>query len=157
MNTAKIWQTVSTRSEDTYAVGEKLGRACRGGEIFLLFSDLGGGKTTFTKGLAKGLGCGAVVTSPTFTVSRIYPCRENLSLHHYDFYRLDEGGMVARELDEVIQEPSAVVVVEWGDIISDIIPAEHIEIVFERMVNSEETRNLKSTYPPRFNYIFGKY
>jgi len=104
--------------------------------------------------LAKGLGSESIITSPTFTVSRIYKCRDGLSLHHYDFYRLHEGGMVGRELDEVMQDTKAVVAVEWGDVVSDVIPAEHIEVSIERSIKGEDIRKITANYPDKFNYIF---
>ena len=154
MNTEKTWQTVSSKPEDTYAIGEQLGRACKGGEVFLLASDLGGGKTTFTKGLAKGLGSEAVVASPTFTVSRVYQCTKKISLHHFDFYRLQTGGMVVHELNEIAEDTNAVIVIEWGEIVSDVIPLEHIKIIFDRMVENEDSRNITITYPSKYGYIF---
>lgn len=117
-------------------------------------SDLGGGKTTFTKGLARGLGSDAVVSSPTFTVSRVYECRDNLRLHHFDFYRLQEGGMVGRELDEVVQEDKSVVAVEWGDVVNEVIPTEHIKIKLGRTAEGEDIRVIDVTYPEKFSYIF---
>ena len=117
-------------------------------------SDLGGGKTTFTKGLAKGLGSTQVVTSPTFMVSQVYECANDMHLHHFDFYRLHEGGVVAYELSEVFEDPIAVVVVEWGDVVSGTIPVEHIELRFDRVADGEDVRGITAKYPPKFAYIF---
>lgn len=122
----------------------------------MLVSDLGGGKTTFTKGLAKGLGSESIVTSPTFTVSRVYPCRDGLTLHHFDFYRLHEGGMVAHELSEVLSDPKIITVLEWGDVVSDVIPAECIEITIERMATGEDNRTIRVTYPSKLAYVTGE-
>lgn len=119
----------------------------------MLVSDLGGGKTTFTKGLAKGLGSVSVVTSPTFIVSRVYPCRDNLSLHHFDFYRLHEGGMVAHELKEVLDDPQVVTVVEWSDVVSEVIPADYIEIKISRTATDEDSRKIDIKYPDSFAYV----
>lgn len=153
MNTVKTWQTVSSKQEDTYAIGELLGRECRGGEVFLLSSDLGGGKTSFTKGLASGLGSRDTVTSPTFMVSRVYACRDGLSLHHFDFYRLNEGGMVGYELSEVVDDPKAVTVVEWSENVTDIIPSYHLSIYFERMATDDSARKIIIEYPEELEYI----
>jgi tRNA threonylcarbamoyladenosine biosynthesis protein TsaE len=154
MSTAQTWQTTSLSSAATFEIGGQLGRNCRGGELIVLSSDLGGGKTTFTKGLARGLQSTAVVNSPTFMVERVYPCRDNISLHHFDFYRLTEGGTVARELGEVLEDPKALIVVEWGDIVSEILPIEHIKIVLERQANNEDARHITITYPKKFAYVF---
>ncbi|MBX4191001.1 tRNA (adenosine(37)-N6)-threonylcarbamoyltransferase complex ATPase subunit type 1 TsaE, partial [Candidatus Saccharibacteria bacterium] len=84
-----IWQTVSTSSAETESIGSLIGASLKGGEVIELRSDLGGGKTTFVRGLAAGAGSKANVTSPTFTLSRLYPAK-NFSIHHFDFYRLND-------------------------------------------------------------------
>jgi len=96
-----IWQTNSTGSEDTERLGELLGRRLRGGEVLELRSDLGGGKTTFVRGLVRGAGCHDRVSSPTFTLSRVYKSKD-FEIHHFDFYRLQDPGLVANELAEVV-------------------------------------------------------
>ena len=153
MNTVKTWQTRSSGPEDTFAIGERLGKACKGGEVFLLSSDLGGGKTTLTKGIGKGMGSHAVVSSPTFTVSREYTCPSGLTLHHFDFYRLNEGGMVAHELSEVLGDETAVIVIEWGDVVEAVIPDGAIRIDISRSNDGEEVRVLDCAYPEEKSYI----
>jgi tRNA threonylcarbamoyladenosine biosynthesis protein TsaE len=143
----------SSSSEDTVSIGEQLGRRCRGGEVFMLASDLGGGKTTFVKGLAKGLGSRDHVSSPTFMVERVYSCRDDLSLHHFDFYRLQEGGIVARELHEVLDDKTSVIAVEWGQIITDTLPLDHITIRLERQANDEDHRLIQVSCPEKFSYL----
>jgi tRNA threonylcarbamoyladenosine biosynthesis protein TsaE len=146
-------QRDSSKSDDTFVCGEQFGRRCRGGELFVLSSDLGGGKTTFTKGLAKGLGSNDVVGSPTFTVSKVYNCRDGIELHHFDFYRLQEGGMVAMELSELIGDPKMVVVVEWGDIIDDQLPPDRIVVRFDRIASNEDGRTITVELPESFAYL----
>ncbi|CAN5422257.1 hypothetical protein BH10PAT3_BH10PAT3_1100 [soil metagenome] len=123
--------------------------------MFLLSGDLGGGKTTFTKGLAKGLGYNGTLTSPTFTISRTYKCLGGINLHHFDFYRLDNGGVVAHELSEVAGEPRSVVAVEWGDIVEGELPVEHIKLQFSPVAESDEKRVLSAFFPAKYSYIFG--
>jgi len=77
-----------------------------------------------------------------------------LLLHHFDFYRLQEGGIVAHELSEVLNDQKAVVVVEWGDVVSNVLPNEHIELQLERQVQAMDARLLSAVYPDKFNYIF---
>lgn len=156
MNTTTTWQIISSGSYDTYAIGEQLGKTCKGGEVIVLSSDLGGGKTTLVKGLAAGLGSSAIVNSPTFMVERVYPCRDGISLHHFDFYRLQEGGMVALELAEVLEDPKAVVAVEWSDIVSDRLPLEHVLLRLERQVAHEEERKITIQFPDKFIYLTPK-
>lgn len=119
----------------------------------MLVSDLGGGKTTFTQGLARGLGSEDHVGSPTYTISRVYTCPNDLYVHHFDFYRLQEAGVVTHELSEVIDDPKAIVVIEWGDIVSDILPDRAITITFDRMPDSDQHRLISVSYPPASAYV----
>lgn len=109
--------------DEMQALGKRLGRACRGGELFELVGDVGAGKTTFTKGLAQGLGVAEDVQSPTFTISRMYEARDGLTLAHYDFYRLTDAGILRMELAETAQDAHTVTVIEWGGIVEDVLPA----------------------------------
>ena len=83
------------------------------------------GKTTFTRGLATGLGVNEPVTSPSFTISKSYAfqnSRQNGELIHYDFYRLKDPGLMAEDLDESINNDHAVVVVEWAESVENFLP-----------------------------------
>ena len=128
---------------DTQAVAEVIGRVVKGGEVVELTSDLGGGKTTFMKGFARGMGVTDVVQSPTFSLSLIHKAARGLELHHFDFYRLDEPGVMKAELAESLAQPNAVVAIEWSDIVHDILPADRITINLS--VPQDETRVIKIT------------
>jgi tRNA threonylcarbamoyladenosine biosynthesis protein TsaE len=128
---------------DTQAVAEIIGRTVKGGEVFELTSDLGGGKTTFTKGFARGMGITEVVQSPTFNISLIHTAPNGLELHHFDFYRLTEPGVMRAELAESLAQPNAVVVIEWGDIVHDILPQDRVTVNVS--VPEEERRIIKIT------------
>ncbi len=143
------YQMLSTDSAATEALGERLGRACRGGEIVELVSDIGGGKTTFVRGLARGLDSKDPVASPTFTVVREYQGR--LKLYHFDFYRLQDAGVVGAELSEHIQDKSGVVAIEWGEVVHDILPTERIRITFSKQ--SDDERDIVVDYPDAWVYI----
>ncbi len=97
--------------------------------VIELVGDVGVGKTTFTRGLAKGLGVTESVTSPSFTISKRYAFPGG-ELVHYDFYRLDDPGIMRDELAETLSEPNSVVVVEWGGDVAELLPARkhHLEI-----------------------------
>ncbi len=120
-----------------------------------LRSDLGGGKTTFVKGLAKGAGCSATVNSPTFTLSRIYPAKD-FQIYHFDFYRLAEPGILAEQLAEAVNDKSSVVVVEWADIVEDVLPTSRISIQFRPTGNSSEIREIVVKYPASKQSIFSR-
>jgi len=136
---------------DTQTLAEALGRALRGREVIELISDVGGGKTTFVKGLAVGLDIHDTVQSPTFTISRIYNARDDLELHHFDFYRLNEAGIVADELAESLHQPNAIVAVEWGEIVHDVLPAQHITLRLTSLGDTE--RKITITTPAGETYI----
>ncbi|MGD6993932.1 tRNA (adenosine(37)-N6)-threonylcarbamoyltransferase complex ATPase subunit type 1 TsaE [Sutcliffiella horikoshii] len=111
-------------AEETMAKSEALGRLMEGGEVLLLEGDLGAGKTTFTKGLAKGLEVKRNVNSPTFTIIKEYQGR--LPLYHMDVYRLADS---EEDLgfDDYF-EGEGVTVVEWAHLIEEFLPSERLEI-----------------------------
>jgi tRNA threonylcarbamoyladenosine biosynthesis protein TsaE len=139
------WQTSSTSSDDTGRLGALLGSQLKGGEVIELRSDLGGGKTTFAQGLVKGAGSSDRVSSPTFTLSRIYKTK-NFDIHHFDFYRLNDPGILADQLAEVLAGPN-VVVVEWADIVKDVLPDSKISIEFKPVASDVNHRQIIVFYP----------
>lgn len=150
MTASQTWNTAS--AEQTETVAAAVGARLRGGEVIELNSDLGGGKTTFVRGLARGAGSTDHVASPTFTVSREYGCPDGLVLHHYDFYRLGEdAGIMADELSEVLQDYRSVVIVEWSQAVAHVLPAEHIVISLHR--TGDEGRRIEAIYPQEAAYL----
>lgn len=137
--------------EDTVAIGARIGQQLRGGEIIELVSDLGGGKTQLVRGLAAGMGSTDQVQSPTFTISRIYTSK-TLELHHFDFYRLGDPGIVALELAEVMQSSEAVVAIEWADTVHGILPKNRVLATITSP--SETVRVITFHYPPVLDYLF---
>lgn len=142
-------QYTTTSPEETARFAESIGASLRGGEVIELVSDLGGGKTTFTRGLAKGLGVRDVVSSPTFTVSREYQGR--LHVYHFDFYRLHEAGVMSDEFAEAVADQEGVVVVEWADVVKDVLPETRLCISI--VATDEHTRNFRIDIPERLQYI----
>ncbi len=108
----------------------------KGGEVVELIGDVGAGKTTFVKGFAKGLGITETVQSPSFTLFARYDAPDGRSLHHYDFYRLDEPGVVAYDLDESLKDSNAITVVEWADTVAHVLPDTRMTI---RIIPLSET------------------
>lgn len=117
--------------------GERLGTMLVGGEVIELVGDVGAGKTTFVRGLAAGMGISEAIQSPSFTVNRLYDAPNGLRLTHYDFYRLDEAGIMADELGEAVNDKSTVVVIEWADAVADVLPAERLTIAIQSTGESE--------------------
>lgn len=123
---------IEVKSElETKSLAEKIGASLKGGEVFELIGDVGAGKTTFVKGLAKGLAVDDDVQSPSFTISRVYAARDGLELVHYDFYRLTDAGIMANELSEMVHDATTVTVIEWADIVEGILPEHRYTLSFE--------------------------
>lgn len=127
--------------EETLEVGREIGESLAGGEVIELVGDVGAGKTTFTKGLALGLGVDENVQSPSFTISNNYEARNGLRLVHYDFYRLNDAGIMANELLETVGDQRAVTVVEWADTVADVLPENRKRIIIT--TTSEEGRKIE--------------
>ena len=131
--------------DDTVALGERLGRALAKGDVVALSGDLGAGKTAFVQGLARGLGVGGRVTSPTFTIVNEH--EGPTPLFHVDFYRLaHEAELVNIGFDEYF-ERGGVVVVEWAERYPGALPAERLDVRIE--VTGAESRRLTISGPAR--------
>lgn len=133
-------------------LGKRLGDSLRGGEIIELIGDVGAGKTTLTRGIARSLGIEDTLQSPTFTISREYK-GEKLRLVHYDFYRLSEPGIMADELDETLKDTNTVSVIEWSDAVEEVLPDNRIIIKILPVSNDENSRDVEITIPNTNNYI----
>ena len=153
------WRTIIKMKiiESTEAmkkVGAQTGALVRGGEMIELIGDVGTGKTTFTKGLGEGMGVDDDVQSPSFTIEREYHARDGLQLHHYDFYRLSDPGVVKYELAESIANPQVVTVVEWGETAQDVLPDDRI-VIRLTYVREGEARECDATVPEKYTYLAG--
>ena len=120
--------------------GQELGNSLKGGEVIELIGDVGAGKTTFTKGLAKSLGITDEIQSPTFTISRVYEGTKN-NLVHYDFYRLNDAGIMAIEMQDVIDDPNNITVIEWGEPVREVLPKKYITVKIK--IISENIREVE--------------
>ena len=127
-----------------------LGHKLCGGEVIELVSDLGGGKTTFVRGMAAGMGSTDRVSSPSFTLTNQYQAGD-LTLQHFDFYRLSEPGIMRDELAEVVADARTVTVVEWAGIVDDVLPAERLTI--EITATTETGRKFQLSYPTSLSYL----
>lgn len=123
--------------------GHTVGGLVRGGNVIELVGDVGAGKTTFVKGLAKGLAIDDDIQSPSFTINRTYVARDGLELSHYDFYRLHDPGIMMAELQEVTDRKDVIVVIEWAGIVKDVLPLDRLTIHIT--ANGEESRHVLLT------------
>jgi tRNA threonylcarbamoyladenosine biosynthesis protein TsaE len=127
---------ISVNAAETKAVGERLAEKIQAGDVLALVGDLGAGKTQFVKGLAKGLGSTAVVTSPTFTLVHEYQ-GSRLPIYHFDFYRIESpAALRAIGFDEIVFG-DGVSVIEWADRFADAIPPRARWIKFEIMSDDQ--------------------
>lgn len=117
--------------EETFLVGKELGEKSVPGQVYTLTGDLGVGKTVFTQGLAKGLGIEEPVSSPTFTIVQVYE-EGRLPFYHFDVYRIGD----IEEMEEVGFEDyvmgEGVSLIEWADLIREILPEKRTEVVIEK-------------------------
>ena len=123
-------EIVETNGErETFELGRRLGLSADAGQVFALIGDLGVGKTVFTKGLAVGIE--EPVSSPTFTIVQIYD-EGRLPFYHFDVYRIGEP----EEMDEIGYEDyvygQGVSLIEWADLIQEILPEHYTEIQIEK-------------------------
>lgn len=123
---------VETRTpEETFALGAKLGREARPGQIYTLNGDLGVGKTVFTQGVASGLGIREPVSSPTFTIIQIYE-EGRLPFYHFDVYRIGD----IEEMEEIGYDDyffgEGICLIEWADLIEEILPETLIRVTIEK-------------------------
>ncbi len=109
--------------------GKQFAKKCP--QVIELIGDVGAGKTTFTRGLANGLGIKEPITSPSFTISKSYALPTGGRLIHYDFYRLPDPGLMLDDLQENLQDPNNIIIIEWGESITDILPKNRTKITIK--------------------------
>lgn len=134
---------ISKGPQETFRLGERIGRGLKGGEIILLNGDLGAGKTLFTKGLAAGLQGQDPVVSPSFTLVNIYKAR--LDIVHVDLYRLETDAVWGLGLEDYMDQEH-VIVVEWADVARAFFKGPLIEVRFAYL--DEQTRRISMTGLP---------
>ena len=133
---------LSHSPEETEQLGEQLGRTLRPGSVVAYRGDLGMGKTAFTRGLARGLGCTGRVTSPTFTIVNEYSGA--LPLFHFDMYRLDSSDDLFDIGWEDYLSRGGVCAVEWSERVEDALPDDTLWVSFARG-NGENDRIITVT------------
>ena len=129
--------------EETQDLAKKLARNINPGSTISLIGDLGTGKTTFTKGFASQMGIKDHVTSPTFKLISEYQGKK-IKLNHIDAYRmngpedfLNIGG------EEYLISKNSITIIEWGDLLNDILPSKTIRVKFERIRSPKESRKIE--------------
>ena len=131
---AEIYMT--NNAAETKQIARALGESLTGGEVIKLFGELGSGKTTFTQGLAEGLGIIKHITSPTFLIMKSYRIMNHKSrirnIYHIDLYRVrDEHDIEGLGLSEILNNTESVVVIEWPEKLGKLRTVNNIPISFE--------------------------
>lgn len=118
-------------AKETFQLGFSIGKSAKPGQIYTLTGDLGAGKTVFTQGVAKGLGIAEPICSPTFTIVQVYD-NGRMPFYHFDVYRIGD----IEEMDEIGYEDyfygRGICLIEWADLIEEILPADRIRIQIEK-------------------------
>jgi len=147
---------VETHSaEETVRLGTALSPVLIPGDVIVLSGDLGAGKTTFTQGLAVGLGITEHVTSPTFLLMKEY-FGGRYPLMHMDIYRL---GRIQEVIDlgyDEFLDPADIVVVEWGDMVEPLLPKDHLQVILRHVDENSRTVELVpkgANWPPRMRTV----
>ena len=123
--------------QETEQLGERIGQTAKPGTVIALIGDLGTGKTTLTKSIARGLGVTETVTSPTFNIIREYRSGR-IPLFHFDVYRIGDPDEMFELGYEEYFYGDGVCVVEWADIIEELLPEDAVIIRIERGAGEEE-------------------
>lgn len=132
--------------EATELIGRELAKYLRSGDILTLDGDLGAGKTALTRGIARGMGLTSHVSSPTFTIVMEHPAEKEgqLSLFHFDVYRLTDGDdFLDSGLDEYFDK-KGVSVLEWGKLIAGVLPDDILRI---SMHGTDQVRTIDISFP----------
>ena len=130
---------------ETENLGEKFSSFVKNGDLICLYGELGSGKTTFVRGLAKGLKVKSRIISPTFTIIRRHKLDDNY-FYHVDFYRVnDEKDIGSLGLNEILEDKDSIKVLEWPEKIKDLLPQERIDIWFEYIDEKRRRITIKNS------------
>lgn len=136
--------TVSNTPEETFELGEKIGKSLRGGEFILLSGGLGAGKTLLTKGILSALEFDIdEVTSPSFALVNLYRSSK-FDVYHVDLWRLEHGrdNAFAVGLEEILEDENAVIIIEWAERLGELqIQRPRINVLIEG--DGDSPRNIK--------------
>ncbi len=134
--------TADTHSAaETRALGERLARQLKPGDVVVLQGELGAGKSELTRGIAKGLGVTETVTSPSFTILNVYESGR-CPLYHFDWYRIESADeLYELGMDEYLGG-DGIAVVEWAERCPEAVPDKHKRIVLR--TTGEESRRIET-------------
>lgn len=134
--------------EDLISFGQEFGKTLSAPAVIELVGDVGSGKTTLTRGIAKGLGVKENVSSPSFTISKHYAFAKYNHEHnlvHYDFYRLNDPGLMVEDLSESLNDKNTITIIEWADTVANTLPEKRITIKIT--LNDDGSRHIEVKEP----------
>ena len=137
---------ITKNSDETKKIGLDLAEKIKPGDVLLLYGELGAGKTTFTKGLAEGLGIKDRILSPTFVLQRIHEVNKGKinKLNHIDLYRIEEAVEIkSLGLAEIFEDKKSVSVVEWADRLKDFKQKRGYKVHFKYLSDEEREVEIK--------------
>lgn len=135
---------ISKNSDETKKLGSDFARKIKGGDVLLLFGDLGAGKTTFVQGFAKGMGIKDRILSPTFVLQRIHEIQKDelKTLNHIDLYRIENPTDIENlGLLELFDDPTAVTIIEWAERLKNLDFKKGYQLYFKYL--SDEEREIE--------------
>lgn len=138
-------KTIITNSfGETQQLGKDFTKQLKGGDVLALYGNLGSGKTTFIQGIAKGLGIENKIISPTFIIVRKYDLRFKIkdlrikNFYHIDLYRLESvNDLKSLGLDEIINDKSNIVAIEWPEKLEKFLPKKRIDLRFKYLLDDK--------------------
>ncbi len=136
-------KTIIKSEQDLISYGTEIAKSLKPGDTVELLGDVGAGKTTLTKGIAKGLNITAEITSPSFVISKRYQNSQGQTLVHYDFYRLGDPGIMAEDLQENLTDKNTITVIEWANTVENLLPKNRLKITIA--LNDDGTRTIERT------------
>ena len=142
-----------TNSEDeTMKLGEKLAKLCAPKDIIILSGELGAGKTKFTEGFLKYFGLDDEISSPTFTIVNEYT-KNDINIYHFDVYRLEDSSEFYEIGGDEYFE-NGICLIEWGELIDDVIPKDHLKIKISKSDENDNVRIINITsYGNRYDVM----
>lgn len=149
-------EIISCSEYETELLGRHIGSRLKGGEVIVLKSDLGGGKTALARGIVIGVDSDDMVSSPTFTISQVYPSGR-IAIHHYDLYRLSELGVMSEDLVEALARKDIVTVIEWPELSTGVLPDDRTMYVrIDRQKEGENYRKIAIHAPESLDYLIDR-
>ena len=137
---------LSHSESETEAFAETLAKELPRGRVLTLDGDLGAGKTVFSRGFARGLGITEPVSSPTYTIIQEYPLPGGGMLYHLDLYRIaGSASALAFGVDEFLDDPDSLALIEWPERIADIIPGDAIQVRLRHISDTEREISVTGT------------